>query len=169
MKFSVGWLSLLFAIAVSSGAPSCAVNDTLPGSGGGGPSGPSATKKCEDMCVPVHPVGEPEYRVLRECVLCGACADACRGSDDGACVNGATEAATCSAMAGNDCAACVASACVLDQLPDTTFVGVCAPFAAACAANIECVVLNNCISECVAMGVGGGGPGTGGMPGVGGN
>jgi hypothetical protein len=148
--------------AAAAGSTSCSISDTLPedggGSGAGGPSGPSPTKVCEDQCVPLHEGGEADYRILRECMLCGACADACVDSDDGACVNGAVEnPAMCSAMAGGDCAACVASPCVLSQSADTTFLGLCAPFASVCSMNTPCVQLIGCIDDCVLASAGMGG------------
>ncbi len=152
------------AIAVSllglSAAASCSVSDTLPGGGGSGNTGPDPTVACEEQCVPLHPAGEVDYRALRGCMLCSACADACKGAAAGVCADTALESASgCSAIAGQDCALCVDGACALSQNADLTFTGVCAPQAQVCAMNVACVQLNGCVADCVAMPPGTGGAG----------
>ena len=139
------------------------------GAGGGGANG-SNLEQCEAMCVPMFLDGEADYRLLRECLLCGACADACVDVSESVCVNGTTEVGACSAMAGGDCDACVAGPCALMQMQDTTFTGLCAPFGAACSANTNCLQINNCVADCVSPTTTGPttGPG-GGMMGAGGN
>ena len=132
-------------------AAACSVSDTVPGGDGGAAAvGPGATELCEEQCIPLHVAGEADYLLLRECLLCSACSDACASSQDGACVNGAAteHVAGCSAAAAGDCAACVDS--------------VCAPWGDACALNTECVALNNCVAQCVLAGPGTGGAAAGG-------
>jgi len=146
-------------------AAACSVSDTVPGGDGGAAAvGPGATELCEEQCIPLHVAGEADYLLLRECLLCSACSDACASSQDGACVNGAAteHVAGCSAAAAGDCAACVDSVCALQQLPNTSFMGVCAPWGDACALNTECVALNNCVAQCVLAGPGTGGAAAGG-------
>lgn len=152
------------SLVVFTAAASCSVSDTLPGGGGSGNTGPDPTVVCEEQCLPLHPAGEVDYRALRACLLCSACADACKSAAAAVCGDTALESASaCSEIAGQDCAACAAGACALSQLPDLTFTGVCAPQAQLCAMNVGCVQLNGCVADCVTMP-----PGTGGMMAAGG-
>jgi hypothetical protein len=161
-----------FAFAACSVSNTRKVDDD--GSGGAtsttttGSTSSGMTGMCEDTCIPMHPDGEADYRGLRSCLLCSACADACSNENGGVC--DAPAEAGCSAMAGS-CADCLGSACALEQLADTNFAGVCATQGAICSMNIACVGLNNCVANCAMGGAsssGVGGAGAGGA-GAGGN
>jgi hypothetical protein len=129
-------------------------DDVAAGAGSGG-SSPSAA--CQAACEAEHPDGVDAYRALATCLVCEACHDRCGAELGSAC--GSMDLG-CSADA-TDCASCVASACALEQQPDTTFKGACALAGAECAASSDCVALNNCVASCV-VSTGPGGTGGGG-------
>ena len=147
------------ALTVLAGLAACSVSDELPQGKASEPPGPGPTTVCETECVPIHGAGEADYRALRSCLLCDACAEICESQDEGICE--AANESGCSAEAA-DCQSCIGSPCAFEQLPNTTFAGVCAETATVCAGNPACVALNNCVSTCVATGGAGGAGGAGG-------
>jgi hypothetical protein len=151
-------------------AASCTVEGPTDDDEGSGASssgsGPGPTELCQEACAAQDPSGQDAYLAVRGCLLCGACADICKGQDGGTCVNGAVEAG-CSAMF-TTCEECVNSACALYQRPEDLFYeGVCFEYGNGCSADLSCVAFNNCVSSCVANGGGaGGGVGVGGAGGT---
>ena len=138
------WRCGVVLCCVGAVGSSCASDDeTDPGAGGP----PSAYDLCEQECVALHPAGQSEYQAFRRCLLCEACHDAC-ASDAPSDLCGGEAELGCSAAASS-CDECVTSACAAEQLADTTFAGHCAASAGACAAEIVCVQLNNCITDCM--------------------
>ena len=100
---------------------------------------------CEDSCAMTYPLGATAYGALAACLLSGACHDAC--ATEGGSSGGQVESG-CSSKS-SDCSACIVSPCALEQLPDTSFAGLCAAEGTACAKSSDCVGLNNCIASCI--------------------
>jgi hypothetical protein len=125
----------------------------------GGRRAPGPTEACESSCLAAYPTGEAAYRALRECQLCRACADLCAPTVGNACVPQPDFDGCSSAFPS--CEACIASACALEQKPDTSFVGTCAPEAEGCLSVEGCLALNNCVARCVADAPGAGGGASG--------
>jgi hypothetical protein len=128
-------------------------SDDDDGSGGASTStsastGPGPTEVCEEQCIPQHLQGEVNYRNLRECLLCFACATACENDHGDACPKGITESPSMCSSLAMSCQECINGGCALVQLADTKFMGICAVNADACSKDIECVALNNCVANC---------------------
>ncbi|HZO16797.1 MAG TPA: hypothetical protein VFB62_26150 [Polyangiaceae bacterium] len=113
-------------------------------------TGPGLTDTCEEQCEAMHPAGVTDYTNVRLCMVCWACGDRCKEDHStSVCVDGVGQAPEgCSAQAPT-CGECIASECALTA----TFGGVCGPIASVCAANMECVLMNKCVSDCVAAGM----------------
>jgi hypothetical protein len=160
---SLRWAYALTLLALAPAAVSGACSPTL-GTTEGGDGGqliitePGPTEICELQCVPVHPNGEFDYRALRGCLLCQACADICTDHSGEQCGAGGAIDTGCSAQSFS-CGDCVVGPCALTQNVDTTFGGFCAQFGTNCSLNPECVLLNNCVVKCIEQGVGVGGAG----------
>jgi len=160
---AVGWLLSSVGVLIVS----CSVSEKRDrdDDDDGGSGGTPIIVLCEEQCVADQPAGEIDYRAVRSCLLCGACAVACENDHGGVCDDTATELG-CSGQSSS-CVQCINGECALKQNADTTFAGACATQATTCAMNTPCVTLNNCVAICVEGGVGGAG-GSAGAGGAGG-
>ena len=122
------------------------------------PPKPDPVTVCEESCSESNPAGKDDYAAYRECLLCDACAHAC-GTAAGCAAPVDNPPCT---SAGEDCAICTASMCAGGQNTDTTFSGHCAAQGQACASNIACVGINNCVVTCLTSGGAGGAGGAAG-------
>ena len=167
---SLRWAYTLTLLALAPVAVSGACSPTLAPEDEGGDGGqvivtePGPTEICEGQCIPIHLNGEFDYRAMRNCLLCQACADICTDHSGEQCGAGGTIDTGCSVQAF-DCSDCIGGPCALSQNPDTTFAGFCAQFGTNCSLNPECVLLNNCVVTCIEQGVGDPDAGVGGMDG----
>ncbi len=123
---------------------------------------------CEEACILAYPGAEPAYRAFRTCLTCGACFNICSANVKNLCEEGVEGGCSVSYLTDpqnpdpNGCNLCVNSTCAAEQLPDTTFNGVCKVEAESCSGQPDCVSLNNCIVKCIKNG----GPSTGGSGGM---
>jgi hypothetical protein len=169
MRIPFAVLALVGGVLALAGA--CSVQGADPASGGGGGGStapPSATRLCEEQCIPQFPDGEGVYFGVRACILCGACSVSCGADKNSNCAGVAAVPDTCS-ESFPECGSCANDGCAWVQQPDTTVVGACANEVTACLGTPACVSLYNCVVSCLQTPTGTGGTtGGGGMMGVGG-
>jgi hypothetical protein len=83
---------------------------------------------------------------MADCVVCGACYEACDGGTGDVCPVGSELG--CSAPAGT-CDACLQGTCAWDlDVPTMTASGVCAAEAQGCIDNPDCLELLDCLNMC---------------------
>ena len=109
-------------------------------------TGDDITVSCEEQCSALYPAGKDAYMAKKECLLCNACGDICETNIPGTC-SALAEQSACGANA-ESCAACITSTCALGQNELGETAGVCGTAGASCAANKDCLKLNNCVADC---------------------